>query len=133
MQAPVLKPTLVKSWDEKRGRMVILLKNGDMPLRDVTVEDAYPSTIAGVLCFAKVGGIAPMAMAADGRIAWKVANLRPGEVKELVYTALTRETLRDPGMATEATGHGCGAAGFHGRCHAPDRDRGRAGSGGNAS
>ena len=99
MQAPVLKPTMVKSWDEKRGRMVILLKNGDMPLRDVTVEDAYPSTIAGVLCFAKIGGIAPMAMAADGRIAWKVANLRPGEVKELVYTALTRETLKDPGMA----------------------------------
>ena len=89
MQAPVSKPTLVKSWDEKRGRMVILLKNGDLPLRDVTVEDAYPSTIAGVLCFAKVGGIAPMATASEGRIVWKVANLRPGEVKELVYTALT--------------------------------------------
>ena len=67
IQAPVSKPTLVKSWDEKRGRMVILLKNGDMPLRDVTVEDAYPSTIAGVLCFAKVGGVAPMATASDGK------------------------------------------------------------------
>ncbi|HEY3422712.1 MAG TPA: AAA family ATPase, partial [Methanocellaceae archaeon] len=98
-QAPVSKPTLMKTWDEKRGRMVILLKNGDVPLRDVTVEDAYPSAIAGVLCFAKVGGIAPMAIASEGRIAWKVANLRPGEVKELVYTALTRETLRDPGVA----------------------------------
>jgi septum site-determining protein MinD len=79
--------------------MILLLKNGDRPLRDVTVEDAYPSTIAGVLCFAKSGGIAPMAVAAGGKVTWKVANLRPGEVKELVYTALTREMLRDPGMA----------------------------------
>ena len=90
-------PSLAKYWDEKRGRMSLLLKNGERPLRDITIEDSYPRTITGVLCFAKAGGIAPIASAADGKITWKVANLGPGEVKELIYTALTRDALE--GMA----------------------------------
>src|SRR5271157_3120921 len=86
-------PSITKYWDEKRGRMALLLKNGERPLRDVTVEDAYPASITGILCFAKAGGIAPMASAADGKITWKVANIGPGEVKELIYTSLTRDAL----------------------------------------
>jgi septum site-determining protein MinD len=73
--------------------MSLLLKNGGRPLRDVTVEDEYPPSIAGILCFAKSGGIAPVASASGGRIAWKVANLAPGEVKKLIYTALSRDAL----------------------------------------
>jgi septum site-determining protein MinD len=90
-------PSLTKYWDEKRGRMSLLLKNGERPLRDITIEDAYPASITGILCFAKSGGIAPVASASDGKITWKVANLGPGEVKELIYTALTRDAL--DGMA----------------------------------
>jgi septum site-determining protein MinD len=90
-------PSLTKYWDEKRGRMSLLLKNGERPLRDVTIEDAYPASITGILCFAKSGGIAPVASASDGKITWKVANMGPGEVKELIYTALTRDAL--DGMA----------------------------------
>lgn len=90
-------PSLTKYWDEKRGRMSLLLKNGERPLRDITIEDAYPPSIAGILCFAKAGGIAPVATASNGMITWKVANLGPGEVKELVYTSLTRDAL--DGMA----------------------------------
>jgi len=86
-------PSLMKYWDEKRGRMTLLLRNGERPLRDVTVEDAYPASITGILCFAKAGGIAPMASASDGKITWKVANIGPGEVKELIYTSLTRDAL----------------------------------------
>jgi septum site-determining protein MinD len=86
-------PSLTKYWDEKRGRMTLLLKNGERPLRDITVEDAYPASIIGILCFAKAGGIAPMASATDGKITWKVANIGPGEVKELIYTSLTRDAL----------------------------------------
>ncbi len=86
-------PTLAKYWDDKRGRMSLLLKNGERPLRDVTVEDEYPPSISGILCFAKSGGIAPVASASDGKITWKVANLGPGEVKELIYTALSRDAL----------------------------------------
>ncbi len=98
MQAPETQmPSLTKYWDEKRGRMSLLLKNGERPLRDMTVEDEYPPSVAGILCFAKSGGIAPVATASDGKITWTVANLGPGEVKELVYTALPRDAL--DGMA----------------------------------
>ncbi len=94
MQAPETQmPSLTKYWDDKRGRMSLLLKNGERPLRDITVEDEYPLSITGILCFAKSGGIAPMASASGGKITWKVANLGPGEVKELIYTALTRDAL----------------------------------------
>jgi septum site-determining protein MinD len=86
-------PTLTKYWDEKTGRMSILLKNGEHPLRGLIVEDEYPAAIGGILCFAKSGGIAPVASASNGKIAWKVANLAPGELKELVYTSLTRDAL----------------------------------------
>ncbi len=79
--------------------MALLLKNGERPLRDITVEDTYPVSIAGILCFAKAGGIAPMAAASDGKITWKVANMGPGEVKELIYTSLTRDALE--GMAAK--------------------------------
>jgi septum site-determining protein MinD len=97
MQALETAPTLAKYWDEKRGRMSLLLKNGERPMRDITIEDEYPASIRGILCFAKSGGIAPAASASGGKITWKVANLGPGEVKELIYTALTRDAL--DGMA----------------------------------
>jgi len=95
MQAPDITqtPSLAKYWDEKRGRMSLVLKNGERPQRDITIEDEYPPAISGILCFAKSGGIAPVASASGGRITWKVANLGPGEVKELIYTALTRDAL----------------------------------------
>lgn len=86
-------PSLTKYWDEKRGRVSILLKNGEKPLRDLSIEDEYPTTLEGMICFAKSGGIAPVASASGGKMVWKVANLAPGEVKELIYTALTREAL----------------------------------------
>ncbi|MDI6896452.1 cell division ATPase MinD [Methanocella conradii] len=86
-------PSLTKYWDEKRGRMSILLKNGEKPLRDISIEDEYPTTLEGMICFAKSGGIAPVASASGGKMVWKVASLAPGEVKELIYTALTREAL----------------------------------------
>ena len=86
-------PSLTKYWDEKRGRMSLFLRNSERPLRDITVEDEYPTTITGVLCFAKSGGIAPVANASDGKITWKVANIGAGEVKELIYTSLTRDAL----------------------------------------
>ncbi len=86
-------PTLTKHWDEKTGRMSLLLRNGERPLRGLVVEDEYPAAIAGILCFAKAGGVAPVASASNGRIVWKVANLAPGELKELVYTSLTRDAL----------------------------------------
>jgi septum site-determining protein MinD len=86
-------PTLTKYWDEKRGRMSLLLKNGERPLRGIVVEDDYPPAIAGILCFAKSGGVAPVASASGGKIVWKVANLGPGELKGLIYTSLTRDAL----------------------------------------
>jgi septum site-determining protein MinD len=104
---PVENLTVTKYWDEKRGRMSLLLKNGPRPLRDITVEDEYPAAIAGILCFAKSGGIAPVATASGGRITWKVANIGPGEVRELVYTSLTRDALDGAGprkpTATDAS------------------------------
>lgn len=106
MQSPDMPqtPSLSKYWDEKRGRMTLLLKNGERPLRNVTVEDSYPESITGILCFAKAGGVAPMASASGGKITWKVANVGPGEVKELVYTSLTRDALdgMGPRKPTEA-------------------------------
>ncbi len=86
-------PTLTKYWDEKRGRMSVILRNGGQPLRGIAVEDEYPAAISGIICFAKSGGIAPVATASNGKITWKIANLAPGELKELVYTSLTRDAL----------------------------------------
>ena len=88
---------MTKFWDEKKGRMSILLKNGEERQRDITIEDEYPTTIEGIICFAKSGGIAPVATASQGKLVWKVAGMEPDEVKELIYTALTREAL--DGMA----------------------------------
>lgn len=87
-----------KHWDEKHGRMMLILKNGNDALRDVIVEDTYPPSLSGVLCFAKSGGVTPLATASGGKITWKVPNLRPGEVKELVYTSLSMEVLNNPCM-----------------------------------
>ncbi len=84
---------MTKFWDEKKGRMSILMKNGEKRLRDITIEDEYPTAIEGIICFAKTGGIAPVATASQGKLVWKVAGLEPGEVKELIYTSLTREAL----------------------------------------
>jgi septum site-determining protein MinD len=84
---------MTKFWDEKKGRMSILLKNGEERLRNITIEDEYPTAIEGIICFAKMGGIAPVATASQGKLVWKVAGMEPGEVKELIYTALTREAL----------------------------------------
>ena len=86
-------PKLTKYWDEKSGRMSLILKNGERPLRGIVVEDQYPAAISGILCFAKSGGVAPVATASGGKILWKVANLAPGELKELVYTSLIRDAL----------------------------------------
>lgn len=86
-------PTLTKFWDEKSGRMSLILTNGERPLRGIVVEDEYPAALAGILCFARSGGIVPVASASNGKILWKVANLAPGELKELVYTSLTRDAL----------------------------------------
>jgi len=52
-------PTLTKYWDEKRGRMSVILRNGGQPLRGIAVEDEYPAAISGILCFAKSGGSRP--------------------------------------------------------------------------
>jgi septum site-determining protein MinD len=86
-------PSLTKYWDEKKGRMSVILRNGGQQLRGIAVEDEYPAAISGILCFAKSGGIAPVATASNGKIIWKIANLAPGELKELVYTSLTRDAL----------------------------------------
>lgn len=85
-----------KHWDAAGGRMIIILRNGTSPVGRATVEDAYPEGLSGLLCFARSGGIAPTASAAGGKITWHVAGLRPGEVRELVYTSLTPQALRDP-------------------------------------
>ncbi|HEY3274229.1 MAG TPA: cell division ATPase MinD [Methanocella sp.] len=85
-----------KLWDSERGRMTLLVVNGDTVVEAVTVEDRYPSSIAGVLCFARAGGVTPAASAAAGKITWRLAGLRPGEVRELVYTSLSPVTLNDP-------------------------------------
>jgi septum site-determining protein MinD len=85
-----------KLWDSERGRMTLLVVNGDTAVEAVTVEDRYPRSIAGVLCFARAGGVTPAASAAAGKITWRLAGLGPGEVRELVYTSLSPATLNDP-------------------------------------
>jgi septum site-determining protein MinD len=85
-----------KLWDSERGRMTLLAVNGAATVEAVTVEDRYPRSIAGVLCFARSGGVAPTARAADGKITWWLASLGPGEIRELVYTSLSPATLNDP-------------------------------------
>lgn len=85
-----------KLWDGERGRMTLLVVNGATPAGYVTVEDRYPRSIDGVLCFARQGGVAPAATAVDGRITWHLSSMAPGEVRELVYTSLSPATLNDP-------------------------------------
>ena len=85
-----------KLWDSERGRMTLLVVNGDTAVEAVAVEDRYSSSIAGVLCFARAGGVTPIASATAGKITWRLAGLRPGEVRELVYTSLSPATLNDP-------------------------------------
>jgi septum site-determining protein MinD len=85
-----------KLWDSERGRMTLLVVNGDTAVEAVTVEDRYPPSIAGMLCFARAGGVAPAASATAGKITWRLAGLGPGEVRELVYTSLSPATLNDP-------------------------------------
>ena len=85
-----------KYWDATGGRMVIILRNGGQFVSQAVVEDTYPEDIAGMLCFARSGGVAPVASASAGKITWRVAGLKPGEVRELVYTSLTSQVLRDP-------------------------------------
>jgi len=85
-----------KLWDRERGRMTLLVVNGDRAVEAVTIEDRYPQSFTGVLCFARSGGVVPAASAADGKITWRLAGLGPGEVRELVYTSLSPATLNDP-------------------------------------
>ena len=92
-----------KYWDATGGRMVIILRNNGQSVSQATVEDAYPADISGLLCFAKPGGIVPAATASAGKITWRVAGLKPGEVRELVYTSLSQETLRDPSSKKRPT------------------------------
>jgi septum site-determining protein MinD len=87
---------ITKHWDEARGRMVLLAKNGPGVTGAATVEDVCPDGLSGVLCFAKQGGALPRATADGGKIRWQLAGMRPGEVRELIYTALPLATLKDP-------------------------------------
>ena len=87
-----------KHWDAAGGRMIILLRNGSLPISQATVEDTYPESLAGILCFARAGGVAPSASAASGKITWRLTGLKPGDVRELVYTSLSAQALRDPGV-----------------------------------
>jgi septum site-determining protein MinD len=88
--------SISKHWDNEKGRMTLLARNGGASLEEATVEDSYPDTIAGMLCFAKSGGIVPTATASSGTITWKISGLKPDEVRELVYTALPPSVLNDP-------------------------------------
>jgi septum site-determining protein MinD len=89
-------PSISKHWDREKGRMTLLVRNGSASVDEATVEDSYPDTIAGVLCFARSGGIMPMATASAGKITWKLPGLKPAEVRELVYTSLLPSVLNDP-------------------------------------
>ena len=89
-------PKVDKLWDGERGRMTLLLVNGSAAAGAVTVEDSYPRSLAGVLCFARSAGVTPAASAAGGKITWRLSGLAPGEVRELVYTSLSAATLNDP-------------------------------------
>jgi septum site-determining protein MinD len=85
-----------KLWDGELGRTTLLIVNGPAAKESVTIEDSYPQSIGGVLCFARSGGITPAATAAGGKITWHLASLAPGEVRELVYTSLSPAALNDP-------------------------------------
>jgi septum site-determining protein MinD len=87
---------ITKHWDEARGRMVLLAKSGPGVTGVATVEDVCPDGLSGVLCFAKQGGALPRATADGGKIRWQLAGMRPGEVRELIYTALPLAILKDP-------------------------------------
>ncbi len=89
-------PSISKHWDREKGRMTLLVRNGSASIDEATVEDSYPDTIAGVLCFARSGGITPTATASTGKITWKLSGLKPAEVRELVYTSLLPSVLNDP-------------------------------------
>lgn len=87
-----------KHWDSINGRMTLLLRNGPEAVSCLTVEDTYPESITGILCFARSAGAIPTASAARGKITWRLTGLKPGEVRELVYTALSPEALRNPAV-----------------------------------
>ena len=87
-----------KHWDAAGGRMIVLLRNGGSFIGQATVEDVYPEAISGILCFARSGGLTPSAAAAGGKITWRLPGLKPGEVRELVYTSLSAQMLRDPSV-----------------------------------
>lgn len=87
-----------KHWDAAGGRMLIILRNGSSFVSRATVEDTYPEAISGILCFARSGGLTPSASAAGGKITWQLTGLQPGDVRELVYTSLSAQALRDPGL-----------------------------------
>ena len=89
-------PTVVKRWDREKGWMTLLVRNGSSPSAGLAVEDSYPESLAGILCFARSGNVSPAATAAAGKINWQLAGLRPGEVRELIYTALAPAVLHDP-------------------------------------
>jgi len=96
---------LSKHWDGERGRMTLLARNDGGTVDAAIVEDDYPASIEGVLCFARSGGVAPAATAVAGKIVWRLSGLRPGDVRELVYTALSPATLSDPEARKVPSGH----------------------------
>jgi septum site-determining protein MinD len=85
-----------KLWNGERGRMTLLVVNDATTVGAVPIEDSYPRSIAGVLCFARSGGVVPAASAVDGMITRQLDSPAPGEVRELVYTSLSPATLNDP-------------------------------------
>jgi septum site-determining protein MinD len=89
-------PAVSKHWDKERGRMTLLVRNGSTEIGQVVIEDDYPEAIAGVLCFARSGSTVPDATASGGKITWKPGGMKPGELRELVYTALLPATINDP-------------------------------------
>lgn len=94
-----------KYWDAAGGRMMIILRNRGQFVGQATVEDAYPENLSGMLCFARSGGLMPAASASSGKITWRVAGLKPGEVRELVYTSLTSQALREPASKKRPSDH----------------------------
>jgi len=96
--------TLSKHWDGERGRMVLVARNGPVEAGPATIEDPYPGGLSGVLCFARPGGEAPRATASGGRITWQLPGLRPGEARELAYTALPQAALNNPAIPRRPLG-----------------------------
>jgi len=75
--------------------MSIIVRNGGAYTGQVIVEDIYPESISGVLCFARSGGCMPTASASGGKITWHIFGMKPGEIRELIYTSLPIQVLRN--------------------------------------